>query len=170
MTRLVVYETMFGTTRDVALAVAAALGPEDGVRAVEVTELVEGGTRGGLPDGTELLVVGGPTHAFGMTRPGSRRDAARYGEVISRTGVREWLETLALPAGQPVAAFGTKLASPLSGSAARAIGSRLRRLGGTLVAPPHDFFVRGSTPAIVDGQLDAARDWGASLAARLRTR
>jgi hypothetical protein len=162
MTTLVVYETMYGRTREIAEAVAS--GCESGndmrgdVRLVEVGELTDG-----LPGDVTLLVVGGPTHAFSMTRPGTRSDAQKYGTTISRTGVREWLAGLKVPAGLPVAAFCTKLDSPLSGSAARAIANRLRRLGGKLVVPAKDFFVRGTQPVLLDGQLDRARAWGASL-------
>ena len=165
MTTLVVFETMYGRTRDVAQSVAIGCEAGGDARAVAVTELVGDPAHGVLPDDVTLLVVGGPTHAFGMTRPNTRRDAAKYGPTVSRTGVREWLETLALPAGLPVAAFGTKLDSPLSGSSARAIAKRLRALGGRLVVPARDFYVRGTQPVLLDGELDAARAWGASLAA-----
>ena len=72
-TTLVVYETMYGRTRDVAQAVADGCGGGGGdVRLVEVGDLAAG-----LPDEVTLLVVGGPTHAFSMTRPGTRRDAGK---------------------------------------------------------------------------------------------
>ncbi len=166
MTTLVVYETMYGRTRDIARSLATGCESGGAVRAVEVSELVEGDSRGALPDDVTLLVVGGPTHAFSMSRPGTRRDAAKYGTTVSRTGVREWLETLALPAGLPVAAFCTKLDSPLSGSAARSIGQRLRKLGGRLVVPAKDFHVRGTQAVLFDGELDAAHAGGAALGAQ----
>jgi hypothetical protein len=158
MTTLVVYETMYGRTRDVAEAVASGLEAGGEVRLVEVSEM------GALPDDLTLLVVGGPTHAFSMTRPGTRNDAQKYGTTISRTGVREWLGGLAVPPGLPVAAFCTKLDSPLSGSAARAIANRLRKLGGKLVVPAKDFYVRGTQPVLLDGELTRAREWGEKLA------
>ena len=167
MTTLVVYETMYGRTRDIAQSVAIGCESGGDVRSVEVSELVEGDTHGALPDDVTLLVVGGPTHAFGMTRPGTRRDAAKYGTVVSRTGVREWLGPLTLPAGLPVATFCTKLDSPLSGSAARAIAQRLRKLGGRLVVPAKDFRVRGTQPVLLAGELDAARAWGTALVAQV---
>ncbi len=163
---LVVYETMYGCTRDVAQAVAdgcGATGAGD-VRLVEVSTLVAGDAAG-LFDGVALLVVGGPTHAFSMTRPGTRQDAGKYGRTISQTGVREWLATLTVPTGLPVAAFCTKLESPLSGSAARSIAQRLRRLGGRLVVPAKDFSVKGTTPVLLPGEVERARAWGASLVA-----
>lgn len=165
MTILVVYESMFGATRAVAEAIAAGLEAAGPVRLVEVTELVDGPAHGAVPDDLTLLVVGGPTHAFGMSRAGTRRDAERkYGTVISRTGVREWLETVTLPSGIAVAAFGTKLSSPLAGSAARKIGQQLRKRGGALVAPARDFVVLGATEGLANGQLDAARAWAGTLA------
>ena len=165
MTTLVVYETMYGRTREVAEAVARGCESGGEVRLVEVSELVSGQARGALPDDVTLLVVGGPTHAFSMSRPGTRRDAQKYGTTVSRTGVREWLAALALPPGLPVAAFCTKLDSPLSGSAARSIVQRLRKLGGRPVAPAKDFYVKGTVPVLLAGELDRARAWGATLVA-----
>lgn len=165
MTALVVYESMFGATRAVAEAVGAGLEAAGPVRVVEVGELVGGPDAGAVPAGVALLVVGGPTHAFGMSRGSTRQDAERrYGPVLSRTGVRDWLDSVALPPGLAVAAFGTKVRSPLSGSAARGIAQRLRRLGGRLVAPARDFYVDGPPPGSAQGELGAARAWGAALA------
>lgn len=163
MTTLVVYETMYGRTRDVAQAVADGCGTGGDVRLVEVGELAAAGAEG-LPDDVTLLVVGGPTHAFSMTRPGTRGDAGKYGRTISQTGVREWLAGLTLPAGLPVAAFCTKLDSPLSGSAARGIAQRLRKAGGRLVVPAKDFYVKGTQPVLLAGEAERARAWGAALA------
>ena len=164
MATLVLYESMFGATRAVAQAVAAGLESAGPVQLVEVTQFVDAPGRGALPPDVTLLVVGGPTHAFGMSRPGTRADAERkYGPTISRTGVREFLEHVELPSGLLVGAFGTKLSSPLSGSAARSIAHRLRRLGGRLAMPPQDFFVPG-TSGVEEAQLEVARVWGARLA------
>lgn len=166
MGALVVYESMFGATRDVAECVVAGLaGAGVAARAVEV-----GAADERLGDDVTLLVVGGPTHAFGMSRASSRDDARKQapgGTVVSeRVGVREWLDGLDL-AGRsvPVAAFCTRVFRPrLPGSAAKAIGKELRRHGGRLVAPPQDFGVKGNEGPL-EGQLDAARAWGATLAA-----
>lgn len=164
MATLVVYESMFGATRAVAEAVAAGLESARPVRLVEVTEFVDAPGRGALPPDLTLLVLGGPTHAFGMSRPATRADAEkRYGPVLSKIGVREFLEHAELPAGLLVGAFGTKLSSPLSGSAARGIAQRLRKLGGRLAMPPQDFFVPGSS-GVEEAQLEAARVWGERLA------
>lgn len=94
-TAVVVFESMFGNTEWGARAIA------DGLRAdyeVEVSE-VNHAPRS-LPHGSALLVVGGPTHAFGMSRASTRAEARTYidHEVISRYGgMREWLDLVTRP-------------------------------------------------------------------------
>lgn len=164
-TTLVVYESMYGNTQAIAEAIGAGLGA--GARVVEVGELA------GRPEAVDadLLVVGGPTHAFGMSRESTRADArkdAPDGAVLSGTGIREWLAELTLPAGTRVATFDTKVAKPnLPGSAAKAALKHLRRLGGRPVAAPRSFRVAGKT-GLLDGETDAARAWGAELADAVR--
>ncbi|MEP7765100.1 flavodoxin/nitric oxide synthase [Sanguibacter sp. 25GB23B1] len=165
MRALVVFESMFGNTQEVARAVA------DGLSTRLDVELAEVGGAVWRP-GTELLVVGGPTHAFGMSRPGTRADAAkqRGGPVVSgETGIREWLESLPpVPDGsaRPAAAtFDTRVSHPrMPGSAARAMHKRLRRSGFDLVAPSESFWVEGTPGPLVPDETTRARSWGVSLA------
>ena len=67
MHALVVFESMFGNTAAIARAVGSGLATklETEVHEVGVAPRV-------LAESTELLVVGGPTHAFGMSREGTR--------------------------------------------------------------------------------------------------
>lgn len=161
---LVVFESMYGNTEAVARAIADGLATRVAVDVLEV-----GGAPAAADDDIALLVVGGPTHAFGMSRPSTRRDAADKVErpTVSRgPGVREWLESLQSQAGRQAAAFDTRVARPrLPGSAARAIRRRLRRCGATVADAPQSFFVQGSEGPLIDGELDRARAWGAGLAA-----
>jgi hypothetical protein len=167
---LLVYESIFGNTRDVALAVA------EGLKTRLPVEMVEVGTAPSVlqPD-VALLVVGGPTHAHGMTTAKSRADSVdRAGDrMVSRgNGLREWLETLQpTPSPLPAAVFDTRIKGPglLWGSAAKPAGKRLRELGFRLVEEPQDFLVGGPTGPVfdrlVEGELDRARAWGMRLAA-----
>jgi hypothetical protein len=124
-------------------------------------------TPGTVDDGVDLVVVGGPTHALGMSRPDTRRDAARQAghSPEPKTGVREWLE--AGPTGiRHAAAFDTRIDKPwVPGSAARGIAKRLRKLGATLVAKPESFRVVATSGPLAAGELDRARRWGGQLAA-----
>ncbi|MFC4128439.1 flavodoxin family protein [Nocardia rhizosphaerae] len=165
MRALVVYESMFGNTEAVARAVAAGLRTRYEVELSPVTEAA-----GRPAPEVDLLVVGGPTHAFGLSRPATRKDAASRvpGPVPAELGVRDWLDA-AFPVSPPraAAAFGTKMTEPrwLPGSAAKGIAKRLRRLGYRLAGAPADFHVDGMTGPVTAGELDRASAWGAELAA-----
>ena len=119
----IVYESMFGSTRQVAEAIAEGLRETTPVTVMPVKDAPET-----FPD-AGLLVVGAPTHAHGLSRPSSRTEAGKWGDDPERRlalepdaegiGVREWLDTCGeLPAR--FAAFDTRADMPeiFSGSAA----------------------------------------------------
>lgn len=168
MKALIVYESMFGNTRCIAEAVAAGLA-ETGV----LVEVVEAGAAPDalLPD-VGLLVVGGPTHAFGLSRPSTRRSAAQWrGSSVTsiEAGLREWLGRLT-PVGRPVAAgvFDTRVRwPPVPGSAARAAQRTLRAKGCRPVGR-RSFWVAGTPGPVQPGEVDRARAWGAEVARRAR--
>ena len=160
---LVVFESMFGNTQTIAEAVA------EGLSSRIPTDLLEVGAASDvLADDVELLVVGGPTHAFGMSRPRTREDATRQagGHVVSaRTGLREWLASLERRAGNvAAAAFDTRIDKPrVPGSAARGAEKRLRKLGFRITAPSESFYVTGVAGPLVDGETERAHIWGQEL-------
>lgn len=168
MRSLVVYESIWGNTRDVALAVAEELESAGAVMACEV-----GRAPVGVAD-FDLVVVGGPIHAWGMTRPmtrdGARTEARRAGiAVVSQgIGVREWLDRLdGAESGQAAAAFDTAVEKlPFfvpRGSAARPEANRLEALGFKVPVPPEHFYVRDKAGPLVAGELERARTWARGL-------
>lgn len=165
MQALVVFESMFGNTQVIAKAVADGLSSRIGTDIVEVGAAPEV-----MDDDVELLVVGGPTHAFGMSRAGTRQTAARQAEqgpVTTGIGLREWLDTLKRGSETVAAAtFDTRLNKPhwLVGSAARVAEKRLRRLGFRVLAPSQSFYVAGTPGPLLDGEAERARRWGEKLA------
>src|SRR5690606_26657618 len=105
--------------------------------------------------------------ALGMSRPGTRRDAASRGGQALETGLREWLDG-AEPLRLRAATFDTHVRRPnLPGSASRSAARVLRRLGADLVAAPESFWVSGAEGPLLPGELDRARAWGAELAGLL---
>jgi hypothetical protein len=163
---VVVVESMFGNTEAVAHSVAEGLSgqfPVDVVRVADAPAVI--------PDDVQLLVVGGPTHAFGLTREGTRLAARDQGAKPStgvEVGLREWLGCL-----QPrstalaVAAFDTRIKKTgVPGSAARGAMRRLRRLGMRAAVRPTSFYVAGMQGPLLDGELARARRWGAHLATK----
>lgn len=164
MTSLVVYESMFGATKALAEEIAQALGEVGPVRVVEVGALAAEGPM--LPADVDLLVVGAPVHAFGMSRASTRLEATKEkSPVISATvGVREWLGDLTVRSGLRCATFDTKVLTPrLPGSAAKAIDKQLRSAGAVRACPPRTFSVNGKSGGLVDGELTAARAWAGTL-------
>lgn len=168
MSTVVVYESMFGNTRAIAEAIAHGL---EGAGPVEVHEVSDVGM---LPDDLDLLVVGAPTHAFSMSKPGTRADAASKphdGPIVSRgIGLREWIETL--PAADhdvSVATFDTRVRHPrLPGSAAKAAAKALKAHGYRVIADPETFDVHGMTGPLYPGETERASTWGATLRAASR--
>lgn len=171
MKALVVYESMFGNTREVASAIGAGLG-----NAYDVTVLpVAGATSEAVAD-ADLLVLGGPTHAHGMSRAATRKAAGdQAGKPSSGTrlepgaegpGVREWLASLA-SVPLDVAAFDTRVRAPafLTGAASHGISKALRRRGAQEVAGPESFFV-GKDNRLEVGEEARARQWGQTLRRR----
>jgi hypothetical protein len=163
MRALVVFESAFGNTEKIARAINEGLTSVVPTRAVEV-----GGAALELEGDVDLLVVGGPTHAFGMSRPGTRQQAAKqaeHGVVSNGIGIREWLESVLGPAPRLAAAFDTRFKKPrlITGSAARSAEKRLRELGCRMAAPAESFFVSGTSGPLLDGEVERARRWGERL-------
>jgi flavodoxin len=162
---VVVFESMFGNTLAIANAIAVGLSDHVPVDVIEVGKIGSS-----LPEDVELLVVGGPTQAFGMSRKSTREGAEKKapGGVVSKgPGIREWLDALQSPGGNvAAAAFDTRFTKPtwLTGSAARGAERRLRRLGLRVVAPAESFFVSGTTGPLIEGERERARSWGETLA------
>ena len=163
MRALIVYESLFGNTEAVARAVAAGLSDEYEVTVTEVAEMPSAA-------GVDLLVVGAPTHAFGLSRPATRQDAVKQGATRpARTGLREYLDTAdGITSRTVFAAFDTRVGKPFSGSAARKAGRRLRKLGARPVCPPESFLVTGTSGPLVDGEQKRAESWAAHLATALK--
>jgi hypothetical protein len=158
---------MFGNTERIARAIGEGLAADVDVDVIEV-----GAAAPTLPADVELLVVGGPTQGFSMSRKGTRESAPKETTeplVSQGIGIREWLEGLSK--GRPMAAatFDTRFRKPrgITGSAARAAAKRLRKLGFDLVREPESFFVDKTTGPLLENELDRAREWGGSLARSL---
>lgn len=164
MDAFVVYESMYGNTCRIAEAIADGLG----VDAVSLS----GATFARLRD-ARLVVVGAPTHVWGMSSTRSRRSAvaaARPGSGLTLepdaagSGIRDWLAVHApdLPAA---VAFDTrrKLPALLTGRASRGIAKRLRRQHVPQLTGPKSFFVDRHN-RLLPGELVRAGRWGADLA------
>lgn len=152
---VIVYDSVFGNTAEVAKAIAAALEPEGMVQlmAVQSAQSLD-------LSGVDLLIVGSPTRGF--------RPTPAIGEFIG-----------GLPTGTGIkgAAFDTRLdleeihPAPLrwvvnaGGYAAQRIAHGLRDKGFAVTAPEGDFAVTGSEGPLKTGELERAAAWARTLVA-----
>jgi flavodoxin len=149
MNTLVIYDSKFGNTAQIAQAIAGVLQEHGVVRLVPVAE-AETVTL----DGVDLLAVGGPTQAHGVS-----------------PALTAWLANLPPGAAQGIAAvtFDTRFRKPgwLTGSAAHTLAKRLEQHGCHMVVPAESFFVTGSEGPLEDGELERAGAWTRDLAVRV---
>jgi flavodoxin len=170
MKAVVVYESMYGNTHLVADAIADGLraGPGDDVTVLPV-EAVDAGALTGV----DLLVVGGPTHVHGLSRPNTRKAAAETAEKpgsglelepdAEGPGLREWFDAMNDIDGH-AAAFDTRAdgPAPFTGRASKGIAKRLRGHGCQLVCEPTSFLVTKQNHLVEDEER-RAREWGRKL-------
>jgi flavorubredoxin len=138
MKALVVYDTRFGNTRQIAQIVGDALEERFDVQIVPAAEAAP------LPTDIDLLVIGGPTHAHGAS--------ADMKALLNRVRRR--------------AAFDTRFRMPrwLSGSAAGVIAKRLKQAGCAMTLPPESFFVaRTQGGRLLPGEDERARAWARAV-------
>jgi len=146
---VIIYDTKFGNTERLANALAEGL-KEQGVEvdcvkvgAVEVSRLAD----------YDLLVVGGPTHAFGISKP--MKD---FIEKLKNVDLR----------GKKAFAFDTRLKSRIAGSAAKGIEKHLERLGMSIVKPHSSAIVKGAEGPLEEGIEKKFKQIGAEMANLVR--
>lgn len=177
MRAVVVYESLFGNTHQIAEAIGNGLRkaqPDADVTCVRAAEAGPEATKG-----ADLVVVGGPTHGMRMSSQRTRQMGLEGHEKAAVAGkddvhpvepgaegpgVRDWFSDLPKAAkGRRAAAFDTRLGYPLAGGAARGIAHQLRRHGYTLTAKPEGFIVEGGEGPLRSGECERAEAWGAGL-------
>ena len=173
MRALIVYESMYGCTHDIADAIARGVGLVGDVTTVPVSHAIDEDT-----SVYDLVIVGGPTHVHGMSRESTRRGAVDAADQpdsdltvqpdAAGAGIRDWLGELPRREGS-AAAVDTRVDKPaiLTGRASKGIAKRLTSLGFTLVAEPESFLVDTHT-RLIQGEEARAEQWGQRVAARLQ--
>ncbi|MFJ9770605.1 flavodoxin family protein [Kitasatospora sp. NPDC101157] len=176
MHTVIVYESMYGDTREIAEAIAEGVHRADPGAAVDCVPVAEADAE--LTRSADLLVVGGPTHMHGMSSGLSRRmaamaeahqegreeAAAEARETAEGPGLRAWFHDLPESGdGVHAAAFDTRVDMPRAGGAANGIAHRLSHRHYDVVAEPEGFIVERNDGPLRAGELDRARAWGAEL-------
>ncbi len=164
---LVVYESMYGNTHTISEAIARGCGSDADVAVVPV-----GDATAERIAASDVVLVGGPTHAHGEswsnTREGARKQADKDGLELdpdaAGPGLRDWFHDLDPVDGVEAAAFDTRLEGnpALTGRASKGITRKLRHHGFTVIAEPESFLVTKQT-TLVDGEVERAEAWAGSV-------
>jgi flavodoxin I len=139
---LVVYDSLYGNTAQVAEAIGAAVVGESQVLRI-------GEVKPSELSSFDLVIVGAPTQG------GRATDAMRA--FLARAPALD---------GAKVAVFDTRLRArwvKVFGYAAGKIAERMKSLGATLVAEPEGFIVEGKEGPLAEGELERAAAWAKNL-------
>jgi len=140
MKTLVVYDSVYGNTKQIARAIGGAINGD--VKVLHASEVNPSEL-----EGIDLLIVGAPTQA-GRPSPAMRDFLAK----ISKSVIK----------GISVAAFDTRISAKwvgIFGYAAGKIASNLKKKGGSLILLPEAFFVKGTEGPLKEGELERAAAW-----------
>lgn len=148
---LIVYDSVYGNTERIAKDIGDAITGE--VKVLRVGEVNSSELKA-----FDLLIVGSPTHG-GRPTPAIQD----FLNKIPKTAI----------GGINVAVFDTRLTTRLVrifGYAAGRIADSLKRNGGTLIASPEGFFVKGKEGPLKEGELERAASWAKGIVAACRSK
>ncbi len=145
MNTLIVYDSTFGNTKQIALTLAEVFQQYGYAQPVPVAEA----SRLDNAD-WDLLIIGGPTQ--------KHRISPALNALV-RSLPRRALQ------GRYATAFDTRYqqARWLTGSAAMLLAQRLQRAGAKLLLPPESFFVEANRGPLIEGELKRASIWATIL-------
>lgn len=170
MKAVVVYESLWGDTKQIAEAIAAGIGQDTPALSTAEADAA-------ALSNVMLLVAGAPSHYNKLSSEKSRATAAERADAdpdlpapdLSHPSVDEWL--LTVPRGIGYAAgFDTRSAGFWASGPAAKILKRLRAAGYRPAGRPEGFIVSGQAGPLADGELERACAWGEALAAVARGR
>jgi len=155
MDALVIYDSVFGNTEKVALAIGQSLLERGGVKTLSVAQVTLE-----MLAGVDLLVIGSPTRSFrpteGMTKLINSLDKSQLaGQRVATFDTRIALETIDSSALRFIVNTG--------GYAATTIAKALKKKGANLIASPEGFLVTGEQGPLKDGELERAAEWAKQL-------
>jgi flavodoxin len=148
MNTLVIYDSLYGNTKQIAEAIASIFSKYGQTRimaasAVAALDLT----------GVGLLALGGPTQGHGIS-PAVK-------DLLNRNPNEKF-------SGLTVAAFETRMHINrwLTASAADSIAKKLNQYGVKLLLPPESFLVEGREGPLEKGEAERAANWARAIMER----
>ncbi len=160
MKALVIYDSVFGNTKEVADAIGDVLKDDNESCTFSVNEIE--------PDklqDLDLLIVGSPTRKFSPT-PATKQFISN----LERKNMRS----------VQIAAFDTRVDEDdinssflrfmlkAFGYAAKPLAKSLKRKGGTEVVQPEGFFVNDTEGPLKEGELERAAEWAKHIKEKVK--
>ncbi len=152
MKTLIIYDSMYGNTKQIAKSIGDAITGD--VKVLRIGEVNPSEL-----ESIDLLIVGSPTQGFRPTKlvrtfidniPGHTLrgiDVAAFDTRIPASEVRT----------------GLRLLMKLGGYAAKRIADALKKKGGNLVVSPEGFLVKGREGPLKEGELERAANWAKAI-------
>jgi flavodoxin len=137
MRTLVVYDSRYGNTEQVAQAIGEAIDAQ----VLQVADVNPEDLKK-----SDLLIVGTPTHGG-----------------FPSEGIDGLLKASPDLKGVDAAVFDTRTTRTIFGYAAPKVAKRLDKGGATILAPPEGFFVMGKKGPLKDGELERAAGWARGI-------
>ena len=156
MKALVIYDSFYGNTEQIARAIGDALGSSAEVEVLKVGEV--------KPEqlaGLDLLIVGSPTRAFRPTPAITNLLKAIPANGLGDVKVAAFDTRFPADMGPAILRF----LAGLFGYAAKPISDRLKKKGGKLTVPPEGFLVEGAEGPLKEGELERAAKWARQVMA-----
>jgi len=152
---IVVYDSVFGNTGQIARAIGGALDSGNEVDVFNVTRFMPENLKG-----TKLLIVGSPTRSFRPTEAISKFIKNLSPGALTKVKVAAF-DTRISPEElkSAIARFLVKK----GGYAAKPIAKKLVAKGGILVLPPEGFFVTDEKGPLKQGETERAEGWAKEL-------
>ena len=159
MKAIVIYDSQFGNTEKVALAIRDVLSDAAETRLMRASSVAPRDLMA-----ADLLVVGSPTQRFHATEP-----VERFLKGASLRGVRAAAFDTRFDMAE-VDSRALKLAVKVAGDSAYAaprIAGVLEKAGATMVVAPEGFIVTDTEGPLRDGELARAAEWARGILAAL---
>ncbi len=154
---IIVYDSVFGNTEKIALAISGVLNSVVQTEAIPVSKVLLDNLYG-----VKLLVIGSPTRSFRPTEA-----ITRFLKSLSKEQVQD-LNAAAFDTRidlRTIESGALRFIVSKGGYAARTIAKELTSKGARLVVPGEGFLVSGEQGPLKEGELERAAEWARNICA-----
>jgi flavodoxin I len=148
---LIVYDSAYGNTEQIAKAIASAFSTQDNAGILRAGEV-----KSEQMQGAEVLIIGSPTNGGKATK-----QMLDFLNLLPESAIKSL----------KIAVFDTRLTNKMAGIfgyAAGKIADNLKKRGGNLILSPEGFFVKRSKGPLKEGELERAASWGKTISQIVR--